>query len=215
MKNLMYSLALLLASPLLVGQSSVASTLDGSTPAMETICDLPGIVGKAKGLCNAYCEAQDCDLLSNDPAASPSNRELTSCAKIGARYADAATDLGISPTLPCEVPPLPDCPCEQLPGWSVAYSVPHVDSNQQDSQCPQPAEAIYRESFVGPAGTIQAGLYFMATGPVSNDSHWCAIAVLDTFNFYEGLSAEEHASCYAQVQARQEAQGVTVCPDFP
>ncbi len=36
-----------------------ASTADGSTPAEETTCDTA--TGVAFGLCNAYCEATDCD----------------------------------------------------------------------------------------------------------------------------------------------------------
>ena len=35
-------------------------TPDGQTPARETVCD--GLTGPAFGLCNAYCEAQDCDV---------------------------------------------------------------------------------------------------------------------------------------------------------
>jgi len=33
---------------------------DGRTPAEETVCD--GLIGAAFGFCNAYCEAQDCDV---------------------------------------------------------------------------------------------------------------------------------------------------------
>jgi hypothetical protein len=39
---------------------AIAKTPDGQTPAAETVCD--GLEGAAFGLCNAYCEAQDCDL---------------------------------------------------------------------------------------------------------------------------------------------------------
>ena len=35
-------------------------TPDGQTPAEETVCD--GLIGAAFRLCNAYCEAQDCDV---------------------------------------------------------------------------------------------------------------------------------------------------------
>ena len=42
--------------------ASVAKkTPDGQTPAEETVCD--GLQGAAFGLCNAFCEAQDCDYL--------------------------------------------------------------------------------------------------------------------------------------------------------
>jgi cysteine-rich repeat protein len=36
-----------------------AQTPDGETPSVETVCDTQ--VGAAFGLCNAYCEAMDCD----------------------------------------------------------------------------------------------------------------------------------------------------------
>ena len=47
-------LALFFAPPVLAG------TADGLTPAVEEVCD--GLAGRAFGLCNAYCEAMDCDL---------------------------------------------------------------------------------------------------------------------------------------------------------
>lgn len=43
-----------------------AQTPDGEPPAVETVCD--GQSGAAFGLCNAYCEAMDCD--SAEPQAS-------------------------------------------------------------------------------------------------------------------------------------------------
>ncbi len=49
-----------------VGFAASAKTPDGATPAEETVCD--SLEGAAFGLCNAYCEAMDCD--GNDPQAS-------------------------------------------------------------------------------------------------------------------------------------------------
>lgn len=56
---------------------SDAQTSDGVTPASESICD--GEVGAAYGLCNAYCEAMDCD--SEEPNASEK-----ACEKVLANY---------------------------------------------------------------------------------------------------------------------------------
>ncbi len=39
--------------------AEAGGTPDGETPAVETCCD--GLVGAPFGLCNAYCEAMDCD----------------------------------------------------------------------------------------------------------------------------------------------------------
>jgi hypothetical protein len=59
-----------LRRPLLVGVGAAiliaaapgafAKTPDGMPPSQETVCS--GLTGAAFGLCNAYCEAQDCDV---------------------------------------------------------------------------------------------------------------------------------------------------------
>ncbi len=43
-----------------LGGPVFGQTPDGDTPAVETVCDR--LTGAAFGLCNAYCEAQDCDV---------------------------------------------------------------------------------------------------------------------------------------------------------
>ncbi len=53
------SLFLLLAF-LFLSNYALAQTPDDMTPAEESVCD--GLSGAAFGLCNAYCEALDCDL---------------------------------------------------------------------------------------------------------------------------------------------------------
>jgi hypothetical protein len=54
-------LAFLLALGLTVTVTPVrAGTPDGQTPAQESICS--PLSGAAFGVCNAYCEAQDCDV---------------------------------------------------------------------------------------------------------------------------------------------------------
>ena len=49
-------------------ESNGGGTADGLTPAVEDICTKWGFTGKVNGLCNAYCEAMDCD--SAEPRAS-------------------------------------------------------------------------------------------------------------------------------------------------
>jgi len=49
-------------------ESHGGGTADGLTPAVEDICTKWGFTGKVNGLCNAYCEAMDCD--SAEPRAS-------------------------------------------------------------------------------------------------------------------------------------------------
>ena len=72
-------LALSAASIFAVSLSSsvLAKTPDASTPSQETVCDV--LDGKAWGLCNAYCEAIDCD----DPNVHASNR---ACERIATNF---------------------------------------------------------------------------------------------------------------------------------
>jgi hypothetical protein len=42
-------------------EANGGGTADGLTPAVEDICTKWGFTGKVNGLCNAYCEAMDCD----------------------------------------------------------------------------------------------------------------------------------------------------------
>src|SRR5215213_9166123 len=78
-----------------------AQTPDGETPAEETVCD--NETGAAFGLCNAYCEAMDCD--SDDPQASD-----TACSRVRGKFTQIT-----GRDLPCEAPPL-DCPCAEVEG---------------------------------------------------------------------------------------------------
>lgn len=76
---------------------AVAKTPDGQTPSQETICD--SYSGAAFGLCNAYCEAMDCD--SPAPHAS-----ATACSKVGSHFQRITGS-----NLPCNA----TCPCTALP----------------------------------------------------------------------------------------------------
>jgi len=91
MKNLfVLSLGLLaLAVPALA-----KGTPDGQPPSQETVCD--GLDGALFGLCNAYCEAMDCD--------SPNHHASdTACARVLSNYMKHS---GGQPP-PCAV----TCPC--------------------------------------------------------------------------------------------------------
>jgi len=89
-------LALLVAGSLLSWSSVHALTPDGKPPSEETVCD--GETGAAFGLCNAYCEAMDCD--------SPNHQASdTGCAQVKANFVRKT-----GRPLPCDVV----CPCGQL-----------------------------------------------------------------------------------------------------
>ena len=89
---------LIMLSALLCGPLAFAKTPDGLTPAEETVCDEAGYKGKAWGLCNAYCEAMDCD--SAEPHASDK-----ACEAVFKNWLKAVDGEDI---LPC--PSEPECP---------------------------------------------------------------------------------------------------------
>lgn len=62
---------------LLPSLASALGTPDGLPPPMEHICDFEN--GAAYGLCNAYCQAMDCD--SDTPSAS-----ITACQKVANKF---------------------------------------------------------------------------------------------------------------------------------
>ena len=88
--------------------AALAQTPEDTPPSDETVCD--GEVGAAYGLCNAYCEAMDCD--SDDPQASE-----TACSKVQSKFQNIT-----GRDVPCEVPVT--CPCASLPNFNqvVEYS---------------------------------------------------------------------------------------------
>jgi hypothetical protein len=95
-------IALLLALLLLcIGTgAALAQTPDMLTPSRETACDLE--TGAAYGLCNAYCEAMDCN--SESPQASAS-----ACDKVRAKFQNVTGH-----DVPCELP----CPCSAIPEFN-------------------------------------------------------------------------------------------------
>ena len=91
MRKFLFSLLL---SLLMVGAGAAsAKTPDGQPPSVETICD--NETGAAFGLCNAYCEAMDCD--------SPNHRASdAACAQVRRSF-----ERRTGRPMPCEV----TCPC--------------------------------------------------------------------------------------------------------
>ncbi len=78
-----------------------ASTADGVTPSAETLCDV--LEGSQRGLCNAYCEAMDCD--STEPRASEQ-----ACEQVFGKWL-SVLDQGL------EIPPCDDVDQD---GWANA-----------------------------------------------------------------------------------------------
>jgi len=94
LRKLLFTLSL----ALLVSWTGAASakTPDGLPPSVETVCD--NETGAAFGLCNAYCEAMDCD--------SPNHHASDN----GCEHVKANFERITGRPLPCEVV----CPCVAL-----------------------------------------------------------------------------------------------------
>jgi len=90
MKKSIWLLAILLI--LCSWNQVLAETADGTTPADESVCDTAGLTGAPWGLCNAYCEAMDCDYKATDAADA-------ACEKVKENFINKAGKVG----LPCEV----------------------------------------------------------------------------------------------------------------
>ena len=88
-----------------VGNNVLAmGTPDEETPAEEIVCD--GLSGASFGLCNAYCEAMDCD--SGFPSASQA-----ACDKVAANFAKHSDGA----PFPCEEVGV-ECPCVTQELWA-------------------------------------------------------------------------------------------------
>ena len=126
MKRTLFILAagtLMLASPVL------AKTPDGKPPSEETVCD--GLTGAASGLCNAYCEAMDCD--------SPNHHASdNACAQVKRNF-----ERKTGQPLPCEVV----CPCGQLLPLFAALA----NGTATAEQCLTSSDAL---SIVTPEGSF-------------------------------------------------------------
>jgi hypothetical protein len=99
----------ILLSMLLPSLSSALGTPDGLPPSMETICDSKQ--GAAYGLCNAYCEAMDCD----DPAPHAS---VTACQKVSDKFTQLTGE-----QLPCD----DICPLNDAEDYPYFFGVVNGD----------------------------------------------------------------------------------------
>jgi hypothetical protein len=151
------------------GLPAMAQTPDGSTPAVEGICDTLKADGISKGLyglCVAYCEAQDfssedeplteADILALLEANAPSGRILENYNK--RRTVD-------DPEMPCVVPKVDSCPCftqaetDRIDGYHdvsfVALRSTHPCRQSSTADGHEWIEAV-EGTFFGSRGSIRA-----------------------------------------------------------
>jgi hypothetical protein len=94
----------------LAALSAQAERRNGDAPEQDTPCEAADLVSAAQGLCDAYCEAMDCD--GDDPRAS--HRACESVLENWDEHADGRT-------IPCEQV---ECPC-----WSSSDELKSVHSS--------------------------------------------------------------------------------------
>jgi hypothetical protein len=146
----------------------------------ESVCD--GEQGAAYGLCNAFCDAMDCD--SDDPQASE-----TACNKVKSKFQQVT---GNEP--PCLAPPL-RCRCyEEMPGYFAAvnstivscYEDPSVHGVWVDTA---DSSIVYAEDYI--QGDGACGFYSQSGfGDLS-------------------ITGEEARQCETFLRARAAAVGLT------
>jgi hypothetical protein len=171
-------LTLFLALLLLCTGAVLAQTPDGQTPAEETVCDHES--GAAFGLCNAYCEAMDCD--SANPQAS-----ATACAKVKAKF----TNITGRTSLPCEGPV---CPCN-IPGTLFGD---YVAGNVTITSC--------QTGSVGPSST---GIRLTGADDAALVYHQALAGGLACSPPIMTISEEQYQLCFQLLQQAAANQGVT------
>lgn len=86
--------------------AALAQTPDGQPPSVEIICNELNFTGAAWGLCNAYCEAMDCDCPTNGDPENPDcvpNASPRACDRVLAnfyKHADEGVVLTCNEVLP-------------------------------------------------------------------------------------------------------------------
>jgi hypothetical protein len=157
------SLAILLCLGL--GTVVSAQTPDGETPSQEDVCD--GQKGAAFGLCNAYCEAMDCD--SDNP-----NANAKACDRVKGNFERITGE-----RLPCDL----FCPCftaEDLQQGTIALCADPFPG------FPDLAGIIYTDG----RRVCSGALCGTVDGSLS-----CAIQPISGGLIIELVTAEENADC--------------------
>ncbi len=127
---------ILLAAVVGAAFPATAKTPDGETPSQETVCD--NETGAAFGLCNAYCEAMDCDSPNH-------NASDQACASVRHNF-----ERKTGRPMPCEV----TCPCFGL--------LPLFAQLQDESATAQ--ECTFAAEYVS-VTTTTGQVAFVLTGP--------------------------------------------------
>jgi len=199
MRNVLILIAATFA--LVSGMPAIAQTPDGETPAVEDVCDplvsaTPGLYG----LCVAYCEAHDADLLADLDV--PNRRILEN-------YNKKKTEF--DPPMPCIQQEVGECRC-----WTpddlltVVPPESNIDANFAHACDDSPNQALLESvtngltefnKFVSPAIQLVTG--------ITSEATYCRIV---NVGYEEGpskiikvIDADEFQSCRALLAARANA----------
>lgn len=153
-----------------------------TTWAQDDVCD--GEVGAAFGLCNAYCEAMDCD--SDEP-----NANLKACDKV---YENFLKNTGND--MPCELEPEPYCPCFNSGDLQGDIAI----CGDNFAGLPGLAGILYSDGTRACSGPYCAA----ATLNLS-----CAINVPDTSVMVTSISEDENAACQTLILDACSQSGAT------
>ena len=168
---------LFLALLLICTGAALAQTPDLFTPSEETICD--GETGAAYGLCNAYCEAMDCESANAQASA-------TACTKVKDKFTNIT-----GRSLPCEGCPAPPpgttCPCTSIPEFNDNLNAPGVCESVGlvvVKTTEEPLNQIVGSCSGGPAGGGFCGVArpFQILSITPEEGSACAQLILDSCN---------------------------------
>jgi hypothetical protein len=204
----MTTIARLIFLSVLLSFFSAPLLADGLPPSQEDVCDslqLPGATPGLYGLCNAYCEAKDCD-------AYPEGEEPRSCNQLLANY-ERKADASELP-MPCLAEEDPTCPCwtpEQFAAGGMGLS-----ANFCINDGPNPPEAVDLVNYDDGANMVQfAG--GIGGHPDFFNQNGCEYldTMLEILN-QELTTPEETQVCRDQVDAIREADfGAVACFELP
>jgi len=187
-------LAFTLLSTLSIGTVSAEGTPDGIPPAKESICDI--YKGAAYGLCNAYCEAMDCE--SDSP-----NASSTACSKVGEKFAQIT---GVQP--PCESA----CPFnnDNFPFWQEIISgSANITGCFDEDDYPGLPELTLLGALSNEVSF--PGAYVQCYMTAASDPYICASNESggEGFTGTYPLSSEEYVACRTALQAAINNAGLT------
>ena len=179
------SAGLTLGLAVVLAPATQANTPDGETPAEESVCD-DETSGKAWGLCNAYCEAMDCDA---DPAANPK-----ACERVEALY---TSNTG-NESLPCEEVVV-ECPCVET--WENQAGAGPISTAVH----PNPQLVVAPTVLTGCQGTAGSNLTEWSVSHPEHNTHFCSDrssgAGTDDELFAVPHTDAEFQACVAYLQA--------------